>query len=140
MSDMTPGKVCWTELMTPDVAASKKFYGDLFGWETSEMPMGPGVTYTMFRTAGASEREASGGMFQITPEMQGCPPHWLSYVLVEDIEASVEKAKALGATIVKDVTDVGMGKLAIFRDPQGAGLAFWQAVGSGECGDECGCD
>ncbi len=135
MSDMTPGKFCWNELTTPDVEASKKFYGDLFGWETSSMDMGGGATYTMFRTAGAAPTDAAGGMFQITPEMEGCPPHWLSYVLVEDIEASVAKAKSLGASILKDVTDLPMGKLAIFRDPQGAGLAFWQAKGTGECGE-----
>ena len=135
MSDMTPGKFCWNELMTPDVEGAKKFYGESFGWETTAMEMGGGVTYTMFRNAGAPETDAGGGMFQITPEMQGCPPHWLSYVLVEDIEASVAKARELGATIIKDVTELPMGKLAIFRDPQGAGLAFWQSTGGGDCGE-----
>jgi predicted enzyme related to lactoylglutathione lyase len=118
MSDMTPGKICWNELTTPDVEAAKKFYGELFGWETSAMDMGGGVTDTMFRTAGAEETDAAGGMFQITPQMKGRPPHWLSYVLVEDIKASVAKARSLGAIIVKDVTDLPMGKLAIFAIPR----------------------
>ena len=32
------GTFCWIELQSTDVAASRKFYGSLFGWETSEMP------------------------------------------------------------------------------------------------------
>ena len=36
----------WREIMTPDVAASKRFYGEVFGWKFDEMPM-DGFTYTM---------------------------------------------------------------------------------------------
>ncbi len=121
-----PGKFCWNELMTPDLEASKKFYCELFGWETKEMDMGGGFIYTMFRPAGAPEDQSCGGMLQISPEMGDCPPHWLSYVMVENTAESVEKAKALGATVIKDVTDIGMGIFAIVTDPTGAAFAFWQ--------------
>ena len=48
---------------------------------------------------------------------------------VDDIAASTEKAKSLGATIVRDVTEVmGMGWFTIIMDPTGAGLALWKAA------------
>ena len=54
-------------------------------------------------------------------------PSWLTYVLVDDIEASTAKAKSLGATVMKDVTEVmGMGWLSVIVDPTGAALGMWK--------------
>ena len=33
------GAFSWFELMTTDVEGAKKFYTQLFGWETEDMPM-----------------------------------------------------------------------------------------------------
>jgi Predicted enzyme related to lactoylglutathione lyase len=57
---------------------------------------------------------------------------WLSYVLVDDIEQATEKAKALGAKMMRENHEVpGMGWLSIFEDPQGAMLALWEAKARG---------
>jgi predicted enzyme related to lactoylglutathione lyase len=49
------------------------------------------------------------------------------YVLVDDLAAATKKAKSLGATIMKDVTEVmGMGSFSIIIDPTGAALGLWQ--------------
>ena len=61
-------------------------------------------------------------------QMDGAPPIWLSYVLVDDIKAATKKARSLGAQIIRENQEVpGMGWLSIFTDPQGAMLALWQA-------------
>ena len=68
--------------------------------------------------------EGTGGgiMKQMIP---GAPSTWLAYVLVEDIVAATQKAKSLGATVMKDVTEVmGAGKLSIIIDPTGAPLGL----------------
>jgi hypothetical protein len=58
----------------------------------------------------------------------GAPSFWLAYVLVDDIEASTKKAKSLGASVVKDVTEIpGAGWFSIIADPTGAHLALWKA-------------
>jgi len=124
--DKTPGIFSWNELMTPDAEGSSKFYSELFGWKMESMDMGQD-TYHMFK---AGSRPAAG-MMAITPEMGGVPPHWMGYVTVEDIASAVEKAKSLGATIRKDVTELPMGKFAVIEDPQGAGISLW------EHGEEC---
>jgi uncharacterized protein len=60
--------------------------------------------------------------------MPNAPSSWLAYVLVDDLAKSVEKAKSLGATIMKDKTEVkGMGAFAIITDPVGAMLGLWES-------------
>ena len=74
--------------------------------------------------------EGTGGgiMKQMIP---GAPSAWLAYVLVDDIAAATEKAKSLGATVIKEVTEVlGAGWLSIIVDPTGAALGLWKPSGS----------
>jgi hypothetical protein len=109
------------ELNTTDVGKSKAFYGKLFGWKLEDVPMGP-ETYTMIRVG-----DGTGGGIMKHP-MPGAPSTWIAYVLVDDIAASTQKAKSLGATIVKDVTEVmGAGHFSIILDPTGAVLGLWKA-------------
>ena len=108
------------ELNTTDVAKAKTFYGKLFDWKMEDIPM-PDFTYTMI-----SVGEGTGGGLLKNP-MPGMPSFWLAYVLVDDINVATQKAKSLGATIVKDVTEVkDMGWLSIIQDPTGAGLGLWK--------------
>ena len=58
----------------------------------------------------------------------GAPSAWLAYVQVDDIAAATAKAKLLGGTVMKDVTEVmGAGWLSFIEDPTGAILGLWQA-------------
>jgi len=108
------------ELNTTDVGKAKAFYGKLFDWKMEDIPM-PDFTYTMVDVG-----EGTGGGIMKNP-MPGVPSFWLAYVLVDDINAATQKAKSLGATIVKDVTEVkDMGWLSIIMDPTGAGLGLWK--------------
>ena len=57
----------------------------------------------------------------------GAPSSWLAYVMVDDVNASTAKAKGLGATILKDTTEIpGVGWFSIFTDPTGATLALFK--------------
>jgi uncharacterized protein len=110
------------ELNTNDVAKAKGFYSKLFDWKMEDVPM-PSGTYTTI-----SVGDGTGGGLMKHP-MPGAPSFWLAYVLVDDIEASTKKAKSLGATVMKDVTEVmGMGWLSIIVDPTGAHLGLWKAA------------
>jgi predicted enzyme related to lactoylglutathione lyase len=63
----------------------------------------------------------------MTHPMPGAPSSWLPYVLVQDIAAATEKARSLGATVIRDVMEVaGAGSLSIIMDPTGAVLGLWQ--------------
>ena len=117
---MTPGIVSWNELVSRDADGSKQFYSQLFGWKIETMTMGPGAEYTMMK---AGERPAAG-LIRMPAEAGPAPTMWMSYVTVADLPAAVAKAKALGAKLCKDVTQLPMGRFAIINDPQGATLGL----------------
>jgi uncharacterized protein len=111
------------ELNTTDVPKAKDFYGSLFDWKLEDFPM-PIGTYTMINVG-----EGTGGGIMQHPA-PGAPSAWLAYVLVDDIAAATEKARSLGATVVKEVTEVmGAGWLSIIVDPTGAALGLWKPSG-----------
>jgi len=110
------------ELGTTDIAKAKSFYGALFDWKLKDEQMGPGMTYTMVNVG-----EGTGGGMMKHP-VPGAPSAWLPYVLVNDIEASTAKAKALGAKVMREVTPVmDQGFISIIIDPTGAALGLFQA-------------
>ena len=109
------------ELNTNDVAKAKGFYSKMFDWKMEDMKMDWG-TYTMIGVG-----DGTGGGLMQNP-IPNAPSFWLSYVLVDDIDAATKKAKSLGATVMKDVTEVpDMGWLSIITDPTGAMLGLWKA-------------
>ena len=108
------------ELMSTDIGKSKEFYQSLFDWKLEDVP---GMDYTIIKVG-----EGTGGGMMKTP-MPGMPSSWMAYVLVDDVAASTAQAKSLGATIVKEVTEIpGMGFFSVMIDPTGAALAMWQPV------------
>jgi predicted enzyme related to lactoylglutathione lyase len=111
------------ELNTSDVNKAKAFYGKLFDWKLEDVPMGDSA-YTMINVGSGT----GGGMMK--HPVPGAPSAWLAYVQVDDIAAATEKARSLGATILKDVTEVmGAGWLSILMDPTGAALGLWKPKG-----------
>jgi len=110
------------ELNTPDPRKAKEFYSKLFQWQFEEMPSPevPEDVYTLVRVG-----EGTGG--GIMKQVPGGPAGWLAYVAVEDVQAATEKARQLGAQVMKDVTEVPeMGWFSFIRDPGGAVLGLWQ--------------
>jgi len=110
------GSLTWVELGTGDIATATKFYRDVFGWGSETVPMGDSGEYTLF-TLG--EDQVAGGYDKTGVLPDEVPPHWLVYFAVDDIDATVEKATALGAK-AGDIIEVMAGRLSIIHDPQGA--------------------
>jgi uncharacterized protein len=120
-----PGTFCWVDLQTTDREGAKAFYAALFGWEAEDMPAGDAGTYTMLRLDG----DEVCGLYEMEDARseQGVPPHWLSYVSVEDADATASKARELGGTAFGEAFDVGdAGRMAFVQDPTGAMLGAWQ--------------
>jgi hypothetical protein len=113
-----PNPFCHVELNTTDLTKAKDFYKKLFDWKLEDMP---GADYTMIRVG-----EGTGGGMMTNP-IPGAPSFWLAYVLVDDIQASTKKAKSLGASVMKDVTEIpGYGSFSVIADPTGAHFALWK--------------
>jgi predicted enzyme related to lactoylglutathione lyase len=121
-----PGTFCWVGLATSDPDAAKAFYTDLFGWEAEDLSAGAAGTYTMLRYGG----EEVAILYRQQPEARaaGAPPHWTSYISVEDAGATAAKANDLGgAAVFREPFDVlDHGRVAAIRDPTGAIVSLWQ--------------
>lgn len=123
------GEFCWNELATPNVIAAKEFYRHVLGWQYTEEAVG-NMIYTLFRTSTGDK--SIGGIWEIPIEEQNkIPPHWMGYILVENIADTVDKAVKHGATIKVSVTKVSdFGLFAVVMDPTGAHIVFWEAIKS----------
>jgi uncharacterized protein len=122
MSGAATGRFAWHELHTTDRARALRFYGQLAGWETRELPMGPGEPYGLCLIQG---KDVAG----ITRSKAGpdVPPHWLPYIAVDDVDASAAKALDLGGRSLNAPMDIpNVGRFAVIADPQGAAFALYK--------------
>jgi predicted enzyme related to lactoylglutathione lyase len=117
-----PGALAWNELGSPDPDASAKFYGDLLGWTTTPME-GADPPYLVVLNA---DGHSNGGIRPPAPP--GTPPFWLVYFATADIEAGVTKVGELGGTVLVPPTDIGIAKIAVVQDPQGAVFALYDGA------------
>jgi predicted enzyme related to lactoylglutathione lyase len=117
------GTPSWVDLSTPDVDASARFYGELFGWDTEE-------TGTVEETGGYRffldrGRKVAG----VGPIMQeGQPPAWATYFATDDADALTQRARDAGVTVLAEPMDVmDAGRLAFFAHPAAGMFGAWQA-------------
>jgi predicted enzyme related to lactoylglutathione lyase len=125
MTKTKTGEVSWNELMTTNTKGAGTFYGKLFGWQpalfdSEALPPGS-PPYTLFKLDPNST--GVGGMMQVPhPEM---PAQWVPYVLVDDVDAALDKAIKLGAKECLPVTEISeVGRIAVIKDPQGATIGL----------------
>lgn len=70
------------------------------------------------------------GLYE-TPEKfkkMNMPHFWMTYIQVNSVEKTVEQAKKLGGIIEMTETISGFGKVALIRDPQGAGFIIYEGA------------
>lgn len=114
------GTPIWVDLGTPDVAAARRFYREVMGWDSEEGDPQFGG-YTLFRTGG---KNVAG----VGPLMNpGQPPAWTTYIKSDDANATAAKVSAAGGQVVMEPMDVSdLGRMVILMDPSGAALGVWQ--------------
>ena len=116
------GTFHWNELMTSDAEAAKDYYGQTVGWSFDAMPMEQGGTYWICMSG---DKPCGGIMDMPDAAPDGTPPHWFTYLAVDGLEARIDKAKAMGGTVLRDPFEVpGIGTIAIMQDPQGARMGW----------------
>jgi predicted enzyme related to lactoylglutathione lyase len=114
------GEIYWFMLQSDDAIAAIRFYSGLFGWQ---IDTGPGGNYLMRRNGTPF---ASIGQIA-NPDPNVSQSTWLAAINVADAKKAVATAKAGGAKIHTDVTELkGWGQFAILQDPDGAPLIIAQ--------------
>jgi uncharacterized protein len=116
------GTICWAELASKDVETAKKFYTQLLGWKLTES-QAAGMNYTEIVVGD----KHIGGMYQITEECGGgdMPSHWMSYVAVDDVDASAKLTEELGGKVCVPPMDIpNVGRFCVINDPTGAAISL----------------
>ncbi|MCL7455295.1 MAG: VOC family protein [Anaerolineae bacterium] len=116
-------RIFWLEMASTDIPATVKFYQELLGWP---IVRDEEMDYTMT----AFERGETGvGFSPIDEEQDVTPGSVLVYVDVPDVDATIARAKELGAPIIVDKTEIPtVGWMAIFGDPGGNRIGVMQSM------------
>jgi uncharacterized protein len=117
-----PGRPTWVDLGSPDPAASRSFYSELFAWDAEVDARPEAGGYAQFRKDGQSVAGV-GPLFQ-----EGMPPVWTTYIATDDADATARKITEAGGTVVMEPFDIlDVGRMAVFAGPDGAVAGIWEA-------------
>ncbi len=103
----------YIELPGGDLAATKSFYADAFGWGFTDF----GPTYAGFEGAGLDGGLASGEAATATGP--------LVVLKADDLDGALERVTAAGGTITARIFEFPGGRRFHFRDPAGNELGVW---------------
>jgi predicted enzyme related to lactoylglutathione lyase len=122
---MSKSRFVWHDLNTPDAQGAMRFYGELFGWTFEASGNSP------YQHIKAGERMIGG--IRKTGLDEHAPPHWLAYVGVDDVAATVAAVKEHGGRVYMPTTVMpDVGTFAVVADPSGAVFAPWKSARPGE--------
>jgi uncharacterized protein len=124
-----PNSLCWTEVLTRDSATDRDFYPAVFGWHAGRPSFeGAPASYVVWEIDG----RPVGGMMEMNENFPAeVPPHWAVCFAVADVDAVVNKARELGATVTYEPMSMPIGRFAGLIDPQGAPFQVMQMAPAG---------
>jgi predicted enzyme related to lactoylglutathione lyase len=116
MSDSTPP--AWIDITATDAAKTRAFYEQLFGWR---LQLIEALNYALVEPDAGT---LPGGIGQ---QDATHPAGVVTYFSVPDLEASLAKAEELGGKTAVPPWEVpGLGRMAIFLDPDNNRIGLWQ--------------
>ena len=119
----TSGGWLWNELHTTEPTKALSFYQKIVGFSHRSMDMGPGEKYHILSSDGVDR----GGVTDHL--LTGAPSHWLPYVAIDDVDATIARAEKQGARIPVRPEDIpGIGRFGVLEDPTGALLAIMKPL------------
>jgi predicted enzyme related to lactoylglutathione lyase len=119
--DVGSGRVAWFDITTTDIAASKAFYGGLFGWTFTPVPgAGDQAVEIVSRDLPIGTIRGADGAIAAF--------NGVVYIQVSDLPASCKKASALGGKVIPgfpfNLPD-GRGAIALVADPSGHPIGMY---------------
>ncbi|MGC2111853.1 MAG: VOC family protein [Candidatus Korobacteraceae bacterium] len=111
------GKICYLEMPATDIAVSRRFYQQVFGWKVRTR--GDGSLAFDDTTGEVSGTWVVGRPPSLTPGI------W-SYIMVDSVEATVDAIVAKGGEIVQPIGADAPEITARFCDPGGNVLGLYQ--------------
>ncbi|GAB4564346.1 MAG: VOC family protein [Haliangiales bacterium] len=122
------GQFAWIDLVASDIDAVRGFYQALFGWQSSPLDNPDGPAYALFTVEGQPVAGIGGVADRDDSQTAaGSSPLWKTYICVDDMDETIAKAAAMGATLTAPPAALGRaGQRATLRDPTGAPIGLWR--------------
>jgi predicted enzyme related to lactoylglutathione lyase len=114
------GRFVWHDLLTKDVNAAKRFYGDLLGWRFEDTKRGE-RPYVLAKSGGA----LVAGIVDVSANTSA-GPQWLSYMSVADVDKTIAQVRSDGGKVLVEPRNLPNARAAVIADPQGAPLGLAQ--------------
>jgi predicted enzyme related to lactoylglutathione lyase len=114
---VSPPRVVHLELHTHDQDAASAFYRELLQWRTEHIETGWGSYHALSLGDGLDGGIVACGTRRAV---------WLPYVQVEQIDEVMERARALGATVLLDLREGPAGWRSVISTPAGGEIALWR--------------
>ncbi|MET9802616.1 VOC family protein [Streptomyces sp. NPDC006368] len=121
MAAFTEGTPCWVDVLLPDLAAGKRFYGELFHWTFDDGD----PAYGQYTNAYSDGRRVAG----LAPKGDGrMPTVWGVYFATPDAVATSRRILEAGGRMITDPVPIGPhGTMALAVDTGGAVFGLWEA-------------
>src|SRR5208337_3095401 len=119
--------------LVPDLARAIAFYAEAFGLTVTRR-LGAGAAELSGLPVRLSLLEKSEGTIGAGKDLRRYDRHWTPVhvdVIVDDVEAALTRAVAVGARVESGVRVEAYGKIAILSDPFGHGFCLIQFLGRG---------
>ncbi|MFD2189855.1 VOC family protein [Pistricoccus aurantiacus] len=110
------GKINYVEMPSRDIEVTKRFFGDVFEWSFVDY----GSEYVAIENAGLD-----GGFFKSEHVAKASSGSVLIVLYSADLDATLNKVKLSGGTIVQDIFSFPGGRRFHFSDPNGNEYAVW---------------
>lgn len=121
--DTVVGSFGWHDLTVADAPGLRDFYRAVVGWTVEPLSMGDYDDYVM----NDARETGVAGVCHARGVNADIPPVWINYVIVADLDASLERVQALTGRVVAGPKDMGgQGRYAIVEDPAGAAIGLFQ--------------
>lgn len=119
------GQFFWADLTVKDSAPLREFYSKVLGWKEHPVKMKDGEEDYEDHAMMVDETTPAGGICNQRGVNKNIPSQWIMYVLVENVEDSLQKCIELGGELIhgskkKD----GTYQFVIVKDPQGHVFGF----------------
>jgi predicted enzyme related to lactoylglutathione lyase len=112
-----PDPVVHLELHTGDTSRASAFYGELCGWRSEQIHTRSGSYHALGLGGGFG-----GGIVECGTRRA----LWLPYVEVDRIDATTDRARTLGASVLLGPREGPAGWRSVVTTPEGGEIAFWQ--------------
>ncbi|NEW76760.1 VOC family protein [Streptomyces rhizosphaericus] len=121
MAAFAEGVPCWADVLLSDLAAGRRFYGELFGWTFQEIA----TDYGTFTRALLGGKDVAG----LVPKPDGrMPTVWNIYFAAQDAAATAVRIREAGGRVITPPVWIDeFCVMATAADPGGAVFGIWQA-------------